>query len=89
MKLRTEQPHFVAMCKDGSAWTLRPEDWDDFAAHWTAGKTFWSGVNLWDQSLIIKLADVTGMIALTAEALALFAEEAAEERHRAMMEGRE
>lgn len=87
MTLRREQPHFCAICKDSSSWLLKPESWDDFAAHWMAGKAFWSGHDIWDQPVVIKLGDVTGMVGKTAEALELCAHEDAEAKQRDLIDG--
>ena len=87
MTLRVEQPHFLATCKDGTIWRLPSGAWSEFHDTWTEGRSFWSGLDLWDQPVTIKLGDITGMIGKTAESLALFEAEATEEKARAVIEG--
>lgn len=86
MKLQTELPHFRIFAKDGS-YCLPLEQADDFLAAWTAGKAFWSGIDVWGQPLWIKLADIVGACTKTADALALLADEDAEEKRRKLLAG--
>ena len=87
MKLVTETPHMIAVCKDSSLWRLPADAVQDFLAHWTGGKTFWFGVDAWGQSVIIKLADITGVAVQTEASLARQVAEEAEERQRALIDG--
>lgn len=80
-RLRIEQPHFRAMCRDGSAWALRMGQVDSFRDAWQAGRPFWSGFDVWDQPMDIKLADIVAVIVHT-EASQLLGEEEAEEHRR-------
>ena len=84
--LRIESPHLRAFCKDSTTWFLPTHERASFEGAWTTGKAFWWGVDLWDQPIVVKLADVVGLIVKTADALALIAAEAVEVRQRGVME---
>lgn len=81
-RLRLEQPHFTAMCRDGSAWALLLDNVASFRDAWMAGRPFWSGPNVWGEITDIKLADITGVTVRTDESLALRDEEREEEKRR-------
>jgi len=87
--LRSEQPHMKVICKDSSQWSLPMHERKAFEYAWTQSKAFWWGTDLWGAPVIIKLGDITGMVVLTAEALAAHTEEAEEERARSMLAGDE
>ena len=87
MRLRDEGPHFRAMCKDSSGWLLPEGLLADFLAHWTTSKPFWHGRDVWDQPVVIKLGDVTGVIHRTQAAIDLHDTEEQEYRTRAMLAG--
>lgn len=82
IRLRLEQPHFTAMCRDGSAWALALKNVTHFRDAWMGGRAFWSGPNVWGETTDIKLADITGVTVRTEESLALRDEEGEEERRR-------
>jgi len=87
MTIMDERPHLVAVCKDSSIWRLRPEDAADFTWHWTQSKPFWSGVDCWGQSVIVKLGDITGLILETDASIARKAADFEEQRMRAVIDG--
>lgn len=86
-QLTREHPHLKAICKDGSCWVLPLESRDDFLSHWMAGKTFWSGLSAYGDTVWVKLADITGVAEKTEVSLAADAEEEAELKRRAMVDG--
>lgn len=87
MGSRYEQPHFRALCKDGSSWSLPLNEFKAFEAAWTTSKTFWWGIDLMGSPVIVKLFDVTGVVVLTEDALRRHVEEAEMERAKAMLDG--
>lgn len=85
--LRDEEPHVSAVCRDGSVWMLPVEAFDGFITAWMAGRAFWQGVNLWGSSVIIKLADITGVIVSTEESMAAIAADNEERKRRDVLTG--
>jgi hypothetical protein len=87
MALQREGPHFLGVSRDGSSWMLRAQDAAWFRGEWMRGAAFWQGVDLWEQPVTVKLADVVGMIEKSAESIAWRNQEAEEERARSVVEG--
>lgn len=85
MQLRTELPHLVATCRDGSYWVLPIESTEDFRRDWMAGKPFWAGSNVWGSVVYIKLADITGLSVKTADVIHLQQEEDEEVERRKLL----
>lgn len=84
--LRSDQPRIAATCKDGSSWLLPLSEYDSIRAAFVNSQTYWEGLNIWGESVTIKMFDITGLTELTAESLALRDAENAEEKQRALLE---
>lgn len=82
MKLRVELPHFRAICRDGTPWALTMDGLTGFRGAWMSGSPFWSGVDIWGQSIDVKLADIVAVVVLTEESQSLGDEEADEIKRR-------
>lgn len=82
MKLREEMPHVRAMCRDGSAWMLAEEERERFLAEWQMGRAFWTGMDIYDNIVVIKLADIVGVSLWDEHRLAIAVEERAELKRR-------
>lgn len=84
---RDEQPHFRAVCRDGSHWVLGIESRDSFLAAYMGGKAFWQGRCAWDAPVVIKLADITGTSEWTESRLAQAEAEREIRKSRELTEG--
>lgn len=89
MRLRREDPHALALCKDGSRWRVPLDEAPAFEEAWTAGRAFWFGTDLWGSKVVVKLGDIVGFVVVTAASIALQDAEDIEERHRKMLSGEE
>lgn len=89
MKLRSELPHIGCICRDSSHWQVPLSERQSFEDAWTNGRPFWYGVDIYGASIIVKLADITGVIIKSADYLAVRDAERAEEKARALLEGSE
>lgn len=81
-RLRCELPHVQAHCRDGSTWGIRLDNLEGLRSAWMAGMAFWSGIDVWDQPVDIKLADITAVRVITEEGLAITTEENEERKRR-------
>lgn len=70
------------MCRDGRPWALPLDALASFRAAWMAGSPFWSGVDIWGQSLDVKLADIVAVVVMTKESIATGDEEDEERKRR-------
>lgn len=86
MKLRAESPHFSAIEKSGNWWTLAEGQLPNFRTAWMGGVAFWSGNNIWDEEVTIRLANIVGIVVQTADSIALRESEKAEEKSRGLLE---
>ena len=84
---RRHEGHVKAYTRDGEFFTLPREQYDALVAAWTGGKTFYHGVGLFGQPLVIKLGEVQGVADWTPEAVASSDEDEKAERAEGLLEG--
>lgn len=89
MRLRADDPHLRVLCKDSASWYLPVEAEESFKHAWMNGKSFWDGVSLWGDPVIIRLGDIVGFCHKTADGIALQEAEHEEERRRKVLTGDE
>ena len=89
MKLACELPHTICDCKSGGAWRIPPDLESSFAEAWMGGKAYWVGSNIYGEKIIVRLADVVGIITLTEKSLSRREAEQQEVKDRELLNSNE
>jgi hypothetical protein len=87
MTLRAEGPHARLYDKDGGCFLVDRAQVPDVQEAWMMGRAFWSGPDLYGQTLTIKLGSLVAILDRDESALEVLEEEAEEERLRALVDG--